>query len=229
MNHPMSLVAETASWRCWYGIQRVFALNALIFATPLLAVLFVAVRLDSPGGFLFRQQRPGRGGRLFSAVKVRTMSLEAEGDPMLARAVTSASPEVTRIGRVLRDLKVDELPQLWNVVRGEMALVGPRPIAIPLQEHLEQKIPCFADRLSVRPGLTSLGQVCIDENAAVEEVVKDWSIRFEAERHYLANRSIAYDLVIIGLTIRYCWRKLSNQFSYPRPKNGALEFFTQRS
>ena len=157
------------------------------------------------------------------------MTVGADRNPMLARAVTAATPEVTRVGRVLRELKLDEVPQLWNVVRGEMALVGPRPIAPALHEHLEQEIPGFSERLSVRPGLTSLGQVCIEENAAVENVVEDWSVRFEAERHYLRNRSVAYDLVIIGLTVRYCLRKVGLQIFPERRLHGALASTTQRS
>jgi len=136
------------------------------------------------------------------------MTVGADRDPMLARAVASNSPEVTRVGRYLRDLKLDELPQLWNVVRGDMALVGPRPISESLQEHLESKIPGFRSRLSVPPGLTSLGQICINENENVERVVEDWKVRYEAERHYLIHRSGSYDFVIIAMTLGYCLRKL---------------------
>ena len=81
----------------------------------------------------------------------------------------------------------------------------------------------------MRPGLTSLGQVCIEENAAVEQVEEDWAVRFEAERHYLANRSIAYDLVIIWLTFRYCLRKVGRQISPERPVAGVLASINQRS
>jgi polysaccharide export outer membrane protein len=175
---------------------------------PLMVVVYVLVKTDSRGPFFYSQQRPGYRGQPFTAYKIRTMTVGADRDPMLARAVTSQSPEVTRIGRLLRELKLDELPQLWNILRGDMVFVGPRPIAPGLQEHLERCIPGFEARLSVPPGLTSLGQVCIDENESADRVVQDWSVRFEAERHYLANRSITYDLVIIGMTIAFCLRKL---------------------
>jgi lipopolysaccharide/colanic/teichoic acid biosynthesis glycosyltransferase len=95
-----------------------------------------------------------------------------------------------------------------------MVFVGPRPIAPGLQEHLEEHIPGFAARLGVHPGLTSLGQVCIDENAPAERVVQDWSVRFEGERHYLANRSIAYDLIVIVMTIVFCLRKLLRRLQW---------------
>ncbi len=202
---PAAVREDRILWRLG---QQLGALLLLLAVTPLLALLAVLVKSDSPGPFLYRQRRPGFQGKPFTAWKIRTMTVGADRNPMLARAVTSGSPEVTRVGRYLRDLKIDELPQLWNVVRGEMAIVGPRPIAPSLQEYLETKIPGFAMRLSVPPGLTSLGQVCIDENESVERVVQDWSVRFEAERHYLAHRSVSYDLVIIGMTLAYCLRKV---------------------
>ena len=200
--------AFSAGRPAWRLAQQLGALLLLLATTPLVALLFVVVKCDSPGPFLYSQRRPGYRGKPFTAWKIRTMTVGADRNPMLARAVTSGSPEVTRVGRYLRDLKIDELPQLWNVVRGEMAIVGPRPIAPSLQEYLETSIPGFAMRLSVPPGLTSLGQVCIDENESVERVVQDWSVRFEAERHYLAHRSVSYDLVIIGMTLAYCLRKV---------------------
>ena len=199
---------EGDGWRIWRHTQQFGALLLLLAATPFLILLAVVVKCDSPGPFLYSQRRRGYRGKPFTAWKVRTMTVGADRDPKLALAVTSSSPEVTRVGRYLRDLKIDELPQLWNVVRGEMAFVGPRPIAPGLQDYLEKKIPGFATRLSVPPGLTSLGQVCIDENASVERIVHDWSVRFEAERHYLALRSVSYDLIIIGMTLAYCLRKV---------------------
>jgi polysaccharide export outer membrane protein len=131
----------------------------------------------------------------------------ADKNPELAHAVTSSTPEVTRIGRYLRDLKIDELPQLWNIVRGDMVFVGPRPIAPELQSHLETHIPGFHQRLQALPGITSLGQICIEENDSPENVVKDWAVRFEGEQHYMLHRNIAYDITIILLTAGYCVRK----------------------
>jgi lipopolysaccharide/colanic/teichoic acid biosynthesis glycosyltransferase/protein involved in polysaccharide export with SLBB domain len=202
-------------WRVWRSLQQVTAGLTLILITPLIMVLFLLVKLDSRGPFLYTQERPGHLGRRFAARKIRTMTVGADRNPMLARAVTSASPEVTRVGRLLRDLKLDELPQLWNVLRGDMVFVGPRPIAPGLQDFLESSIPGFATRLSVPPGLTSLGQVCIEENESVDHVVEDWTVRFEAERHYLAHRSVTYDLVIIGMTIAYCVRKVLRRLPLP--------------
>ncbi|MEP4147479.1 MAG: sugar transferase [Halioglobus sp.] len=195
-------------WRVWQGLQQTAAAVLLVLFTPLLALLFVLVKADSRGPFLYSQQRPGHQRKPFTTYKVRTMTVGADRNAMLAIAVTSDTPEVTRVGRLLRDLKLDELPQLWNIVRGDMAFVGPRPIAIGLQEHLENHIPGFAMRLSVRPGLSSLGQICIDENDSAERVLQDWTVRFEGERHYITYRSISYDIIIIGMTAAYCLRKV---------------------
>jgi len=207
--------AGALRWRLWQLLQQVVAGMALLLSAPLLVVLYVLVKVDSRGPFLYFQHRPGYLGQRITACKIRTMSVGADRDPMLARAVTSASPEVTRIGRYLRDLKLDELPQLWNILRGDMAFVGPRPIAPGLQQFLESQIPGFFARLSVPPGLTSLGQVCIEENESVDQVVEDWTVRFEAERHYLAHRSVTYDLVIIGMTIAYVLRKVLRRLPLP--------------
>ncbi|NQX88383.1 MAG: sugar transferase [Halioglobus sp.] len=219
-------VTQALRFRIWQRAQQAIAAALLVVLSPLIALLMLLVKLDSRGPFLYSQQRPGLRGSIFKAYKIRSMYVGADEDPKLAYAVTSRTPEVTRIGRVLRDLKLDELPQLWSILRGDMAFVGPRPIAIGLHEYLVDRIPDFSRRLSVRPGLSNLGQICIDENAATENLLQDWLVRFEGERHYLKHRSINYDIVIIGMTIAYCLRKLwragkrANQL--PRRSAGAV-------
>ena len=195
-------------FNAWLVAQRLLALVMLIALVPLLAVLFVLVKLDSRGPFFYTQERPGRFGVPFKAFKIRSMSVGADANPELAHAVTSDTPEVTRVGRYLRDLKLDEVPQLWNIVRGEMAFVGPRPIAPSLQEHLEKHIPGFGNRLLLLPGMTSLGQICIEENDAAENVVADWIVRFEGEQHYFLHRNVIYDITIMLMTAGYCVRKV---------------------
>ena len=112
--------------------------GALIGLLPLFAVLYCAVRLTSRGPFLYSQMRPGRGGELFKIWKIRTMAVGSDRDVTNAMAVQKNNPQVTRVGKILRELKIDELPQLWNVVCGQMELVGPRPIAAVLQEMLKR-------------------------------------------------------------------------------------------
>lgn len=199
------------SFNYWYLIQRIVAGLALVLLSPLFLILYVAVKTNSKGPFIYKQTRPGRDGKPFTAFKIRTMSVGADKDLSRARQVAQDDPMVTKIGKVLRDLKIDELPQLFNVVKGDMALVGPRPIAPSLQQELESKIPGFTRRLKVLPGLTSLAQVCIFDNAAADHVVNDWSDRFEAELEYINKRSWRYDIAIIALTCLFIAKKISRK------------------
>lgn len=134
---------------------------AALVLLPLWPVLWLAValaiRLDSPGPVLYRQRRLGRGGREFSVVKFRTMVDGAEDLTGPVRAA-ARDPRATPVGRVLRRLHVDELPQVVNVLRGEMSLVGPRPERRALAELIEREVPGFAERLRVRPGIMGLAQ-----------------------------------------------------------------------
>lgn len=191
---------RSAGYAVWTLAQRLLAALMLLLLAPLMLLLYPAVRLSSPGPFLYSQLRPGRNGVPFRAYKLRTMRQGADRNAAAARSVRSGDPMVTPVGRVLRRLKIDEVPQLFNVVRGDMALVGPRPIALSFQQELEAKIPGFSARLLVTPGLSSLPQVCVVESQSPEHVVEDWSRRFRMERHYIANQSVAYDIVVIGLT-----------------------------
>ena len=191
----------------WLFVQRVTALVVLALLSPLFAVLWLAVRLTSKGPFLYSQLRPGLHGKPMRTWKIRTMRPGADRDQNNARCVSQSNPEVTSVGRWLRALKLDELPQLWNIVNGDMAFVGPRPIAYPLYQELCEHIPEFERRYSVLPGLSNLAQICIEENADGEAVVQDWKLRFEAEKHYLDHRSVIYDQVIICMTVIYVARK----------------------
>jgi len=208
----------------WSVMQRLIALASLVVLFPLFMVLWLLVRATSRGPFLYSQMRPGLHGKPFRAYKIRTMQPGSDRNQTNARCVLNSDPQVTRIGKLLRNLKLDELPQLWNVVRGEMNFVGPRPIATALYEELCREIPGFEERLEVPPGLTNLGQVCIEENLGQDRVVEDWKLRFEAERHYFHHRSMAYDCVIIALTVLYILRKVMHQLvrtSKPQLPRGA--------
>lgn len=187
----------------------------LLLLTPVIIVMFIGVKLSSPGPFLFKQERVGLGGRPFKIYKVRTMTVGSEAKTRLGTQLTGS--HVTGIGKVLRALKLDELPQLLNIALGEMEIVGPRPIPVALDEHLCQAIPGFALRYQVRPGLTNLGQVCIVDNALDEKLVEDWRMRFESDLHYLGRKSTTYDLIMIGLTLLY----LFTRFKLIRPQQAA--------
>ena len=177
-----------------------FALGALILLAPVLAVTAVAVKLTSPGPVLFKQTRVGKEGREFSMLKFRSMVVDAEERLAALRAANEADgplfkmdrdPRITRIGHFLRKHSLDELPQLINVVKGEMALVGPRP---PLPYEVAQYRESARRRLLVKPGLTGLWQISGRADLAWEEAVK-------LDLRYVENWSIAFDLMILWRTV----------------------------
>lgn len=156
-------------------------------AVPLFAIAAVSIRLDSRGPVFFMQTRVGQGGREFELLKFRTMTDVAR---VADREILAGDAEVTRVGAALRRLKVDELPQLWNVLRGDMSLVGPRPC---LPEQLESFNDDGNARLQVRPGLTGLAQV----NG---NVYLSWPDRWKWDRRYVENLSPRLDLEILART-----------------------------
>jgi len=178
--------------------ERSAALLALVVLSPALLLVALAVRLDSPGPALFRQVRVGRHGEPFTMIKFRTMCVDAEqrrvdlsARPGHVLFKLERDPRITRVGRVLRQYSLDELPQLLNVVRGEMALVGPRP-ALP--SELEQYDEDPLRRLAVTPGLTGLWQVSGRSDLSWEE-----SVRLDLD--YVDNWSLGLDLVILLRTV----------------------------
>jgi lipopolysaccharide/colanic/teichoic acid biosynthesis glycosyltransferase len=157
-----------------------------------LAIVGAAIRIDSPGGALFRQERVGRDGRTFEMIKFRTMQSGAaiQYNPDGSTRVTAADSRVTRIGRYLRG-GIDELPQLFNVLRGDMSLVGPRP---DLPIHAETYSDAEREKLVVRPGMTSLAAV-LGRNDIV------WRTRMAIDLRYIQNWSLGVDLRIIAQTL----------------------------
>jgi len=191
----------------WALTQRCVALLLLVLLVPVMLVLYLPVRLSARAPFFFRQKRPGFMGRDFTIWKVTTMRKGSDKVAKYEKGVTLDDPNVTRIGRFLRDTKIDELPQLINVVFGEMEFVGPRPIAPGLNRMLCERIPGFNHRYLVKPGLTNVSQVSVLENAVDDKTVADWKLRFEGEEHYIRNKSVAYDLILIALTVVFMLRK----------------------
>jgi lipopolysaccharide/colanic/teichoic acid biosynthesis glycosyltransferase len=163
---------------------------ALVLSAPLLALAVVAVRLETPGPALYRQRRAGLRGREFDVLKLRTMVDGAESIGA-GLAVNSDDPRITRVGALLRRTSLDELPNLVNVVRGEMSLIGPRP-TLPVQ--VEQYTERQRGRLSVKPGITGWAQV--NGRASLP-----WSERIELDLYYIEHRSLALDLRILARTV----------------------------
>jgi sugar transferase (PEP-CTERM system associated) len=174
-----------------------FSVFALIVSLPVMAAVALAVRLDSKGPVLYRQTRVGRGGRCFEVLKFRSMSVNAETGKG-AQWAKQNDPRVTRIGRYLRKYRLDEFPQLINVIRGDMSFVGPRPERPAFVEMLRKKIPYYDERHSVRPGITGWAQVRYDYGATVEDALR----KLEYELFYLQNMSAFFDLAIMVATVR---------------------------
>jgi lipopolysaccharide/colanic/teichoic acid biosynthesis glycosyltransferase len=158
----------------------------LAAASPVLGVAALAIKLEDGGPVLYRQRRVGQDGRDFELLKLRTMVVGAEKQGA-GWAVNEGDPRITRVGRLLRRLSIDELPQLWNVVRGEMAIVGPRPT---LRYQVDQYTPHQRRRLDVKPGLTGWAQV--NGRARLP-----WSDRIELDVWYVDHRSPALDAKIL--------------------------------
>ena len=174
-------------------LDLVCSLSALLALVPLLAVLALLVRVKLGAPVLFVQERPGRGGQLFRMLKFRTMTDARDA----AGALRPDAERLTRFGRWLRATSLDELPELWNVLRGDMSLVGPRPL---LAHYLPRYSPEQARRHEVRPGITGWAQVN-GRNAL------SWDDKFRLDVWYVDHRSFALDLRILALTVSKVLRR----------------------
>jgi undecaprenyl phosphate N,N'-diacetylbacillosamine 1-phosphate transferase len=171
-------------------IDFVLALSLLVLLAPLLMLAALAIRLESPGPLLFAQCRLGLGGRTFKLYKFRSM-LHVQEQRHHDRQVYAGDPEVTCIGRLLRRFKIDELPQLINVLKGDMSLIGPRPCLPELQARFDEN---GKRRTAVRPGLTGLAQVS-------GNIFLSWPERWRLDRTYVDNLSFTGDCKILLRTV----------------------------
>jgi sugar transferase (PEP-CTERM system associated) len=175
----------------------VISIVGLLLSLPLLPFVILAIKLSSPGPVLYWQDRVGRDDRVFRCYKFRTMRLDAEAvtGPTWAE---DGDPRVTPVGRVLRRTRIDEIPQLLNVLRGEMSLVGPRPERPEFVEALKEKIPYYHLRHSVRPGITGWAQILYKYGSSVEDAKE--KLRYDL--YYIKNKSVGLDLLIVLNTIK---------------------------
>ena len=193
---PDATRAGTAAQAVRRGLDVVLSLAGLALTLPLLLLVAMLVKLDSPGPALYRQERVGLHGRTFVLLKFRSMRVDAEAaGPCWA---AERDPRVTRLGRLLRLTRIDELPQLLNVLAGSMSLVGPRPERPHFVGPLTQAIPHFADRLLVKPGVTGWAQVNHPYGASVEDARE----KLAYDLYYVRHRSLALDLMILLATVR---------------------------
>lgn len=181
-------------------VKRVFdivsACALTVLAAPVMAVTALAIRLESPGPVLYRQERVGLNGRTFLVTKFRSMRTDAEKDGK-PRWASANDDRVTRVGHIIRRLRIDELPQLFNVLKGDMSLVGPRPERPYFVEQLTQQIPFFAVRQSVKPGVTGWAQVRYAYGATVE----DSQEKLQYDLYYVKNHTLFLDLVVLFETV----------------------------
>jgi|SoiMethySBSTD1v2_1073268.scaffolds.fasta_scaffold02276_8 sugar transferase (PEP-CTERM system associated) len=181
----------------------VVATIGLIVALPLMAIIALAIKLTSPGPILYHQRRVGRLGRIFTVHKFRTMRVDAEAATGPVWAAKDGDVRVTAIGSWLRRTRLDELPQFWNVLKGEMSLVGPRPERPEFVEALKRDIPYYGQRHVVRPGVTGWAQVRYTYGASTEDALQ----KLQYDLYYIKNSSMALDLFIIFDTIKTVIRR----------------------
>ncbi|HEY7170301.1 MAG TPA: TIGR03013 family XrtA/PEP-CTERM system glycosyltransferase [Vicinamibacterales bacterium] len=173
------------------------SLIGFIVASPLMALTALAIRLDSPGPILYTQERVGENGRVFTVVKFRSMRTDAEqaGRPVWA---SDKDDRITRVGRFIRLARLDELPQLWNVARGDMSFVGPRPERPFFVEQLSREIPFYLQRHAVKPGVTGWAQVKYQYGSSIEDAME--KLRYDL--YYIKHMSIFFDLTIVLDTVK---------------------------
>lgn len=177
-------------------VDIVCSVLGLLVCLPFAPLVLLAIRLDSPGPVFFRQERVGQGDRPFVLYKLRTMRQDAEQGTGAVWA-SKSDPRVTRLGQFLRKSRIDEIPQLINVLRGEMSLVGPRPERPEFVQKLKEIIPYYSERHFVKPGVTGWAQVRYPYGASVEDALE--KLRYDL--YYIKNISMFFDLGIIFRTI----------------------------
>lgn len=168
------------------------ALFGLVCFLPLIPFIILAIKLDSPGPILFRQTRVGQGDRPFTLMKFRSMRQDAEAETGAVWSQDNDS-RITRVGSVLRRSRLDEIPQLLNIFKGDMSLVGPRPERPEFVNELKKMIPYYSERHYIKPGLTGWAQVCYSYGSSIEDAIE----KLRYDMYYIKNISIMLDMYII--------------------------------
>lgn len=188
------LPSRHCRWKPWF--ERMLAAVLLIPGAPMIAVLVVLVRATSRGKGIYSQVRVGKDGREYTMYKIRTMACDAESQSGPVWNSGEGDPRVTKVGRWLRKLHMDELPQLWNVLRGEMLLIGPRPERPEFVRILSKTIPNYRERLLIAPGITGLAQINLPPDTCLDSVRR----KLVLDREYIASATAALDLRILAST-----------------------------
>ena len=169
----------------------------LVLFLPLILLMAIAIKLDSRGPLFFSQERVGEDGEIFTLYKFRSMTADAEekSGPVWA---TEDDPRITRVGRIIRMLRIDELPQIWNVFKGDVSFVGPRPERPFFVEKLKKTVPYYNERFSVKPGVTGWAQIKYPYGASEEDALE----KLKYDLYYIKNMSVVFDFVIIFHTVK---------------------------
>src|SRR5215468_5662704 len=193
LDAPTAEVSAARSASLKSGFDLVVACALIALALPLMLLVALAIKWDSQGPIFYRQERVGLGGRRFQVLKFRSMRQDAEanGQPVWAEV---DDHRITRVGRFIRWARIDELPQLFNVLRGEMSMVGPRPERPFFVERFESMVPSYGKRHQVKPGITGLAQVCGSYHTDARD-----KLRFDLI--YVSHRSVWLDVKILLRTI----------------------------
>lgn len=179
------------------SVHRMLALSGLIVSLPVAALTAVLIKLESKGPIFYKQERMGKSGQTFNVIKFRSMKTDAEADGTPIWAVSN-DERTTRVGHVIRKLRIDEIPQFWNILKGEMNFVGPRPERPHFVKQLAREIPYFEHRHLVAPGLTGWAQVKYPYGSSVADAVQ----KLQYDLYYIKNQSLTLDLVIVFDTIK---------------------------
>jgi sugar transferase (PEP-CTERM system associated) len=178
------------------GMHKLIALVGALLSLPIALVTMLLIKLESPGPVLYKQERVGQNGRTFMVLKFRSMRVDAEKDgPVWA---STSDDRTTRVGRVIRKIRVDELPQFWNILRGEMSFVGPRPERPHFVSQLAEEIPYYQQRHLIAPGLTGWAQIKYPYGSSVEDARQ----KLQYDLYYIKNQSLALDAAICFETVK---------------------------
>jgi sugar transferase (PEP-CTERM system associated) len=177
-------------------MHRLVALIGAILSLPIALVTMVLIKLESPGPVLYKQERVGENGKPFVIMKFRSMRVDAEKEgPVWA---SNADDRATRVGRIIRKIRVDEIPQFWNILRGEMSFVGPRPERPHFVAQLAEEIPYYEQRHLIAPGLTGWAQIKYPYGASIEDARQ----KLQYDLYYVKNQSLVLDAIILFETIK---------------------------
>jgi sugar transferase (PEP-CTERM system associated) len=178
------------------AFHRLVGLFGALLSLPIAILTAILIKIDSRGPVLYRQERVGRNGRPFTLMKFRSMRTDAEKNgPVWAQ---SADDRVTRVGRIIRKIRVDEIPQFWNILKGEMSFVGPRPERPHFVSQLAEEIPYYEQRHLIAPGLTGWAQIKYPYGSSIEDARQ----KLQYDLYYIKNQSLLLDAAILFETVK---------------------------